>query len=288
MLTIGIVIAAAAICVLIAFIILFLLGYRYMSYQVTRFDEEITVKYVGRVDGNGNPYDGTVIYPDKTGKLAKDTSGEDENWYTIAYDNGDVYRGHLKKALKHGTGIIVYANGDKYSGNFVDDVISGASTEQYECVYTYANGDVYSGDFLDGKKHGQGKLTFADGDDDPENNPYYEGSFESNMRHGQGTERYTDGSVYTGGFSGDLRNGNGLFNYANGDYYDGAFVDGIREGKGAYVWENGDRYDGAFAGGDMNGEGTYTLSTGKKYHGQFKDGQIVLGEGSILDLTPNE
>jgi len=28
---------------------------------------------------------------------------------------------------------------------------------------TYSNGDVYEGDFVDGKRHGNGKMTYADG-----------------------------------------------------------------------------------------------------------------------------
>ena len=285
--TVAIVVVAAAICVLLTFLVLFLMGFRYMSYKVTRADEQITVKYVGRVDGEGNPYDGTVIYPDKTGKLAKDTS-ENENWYTIAYSNGDVYRGHLKKALKHGTGVIVYANGDKYEGNFANDVISGISDESYHCVYTYSNGDTYEGDFADGKKHGTGKMTFVDGDDDPDNDPYYEGEFVNDLREGQGTTLYSDGAKYTGQFTADLRNGEGLLEWPNGDKYQGDFVDGAMTGKGIYTWANGDTYNGDFVDGDMNGNGTYTLANGKSYKGKFENGQIIIGEGSIIDLTPDQ
>ena len=285
--TVGIVITAAAICVLLTFLVLFLLGFRYMSYKVIRADEEITVKYVGRVDKDGNPYDGTVIYPDKTGKLAVDEQSTDGNIYTIAYSNGDVYRGYLKKALKHGTGVVVYANGDRYEGNFVNDVISGESDENYKCVYTYASGDTYEGDFVNGKKQGYGKMTFADGDDDDTNDPYYEGEFVNDMREGEGTNLYSDGAKYTGQFTADLRNGEGLFEWPNGDKYQGEFVDGMMTGKGIYTWANGDSYNGDFVDGDMNGEGTYTLANGKVYKGKFENGQIIVGEGSVIDITPN-
>lgn len=284
--TVAIVVVAAAICVLLTFLVLFLLGFRYMSYKVNRADEQITVKYIGRVDSEGNPYDGTVIYPDKTGKLARDSANA--NWYTIAYSNGDVYRGYLKKALKHGMGVVVYSNGDKYDGNFANDVIDTTNIEDTDCIYTYANGDTYVGGFKDGMKHGVGKMTFADGDDDPDNNPYYEGAFEANLRQGEGKELYTDGSVYEGSFWGDLRHGEGTFTFSNGDKYQGDFVDGVRTGKGVYTWANGDTYTGDFVEGDMNGTGTYTLASGKSYKGKFENGQIVIGEGNIIDLTPDD
>ncbi len=277
--TLGIIVSAAAICVLLTFLVLFLLGFRYMSYKVVRADEEITVKYVGRVDSDGSPYDGTVIYPDKTGKLAIDK--ENSDLYTISYSTGDVYRGHLKKALKNGTGVVVYANGDRYEGNFANDVISGVSDENYKCVYTYANGDKYEGDFVGGKKHGTGKMTFADGSS-------YEGQFISDLRDGEGTQVYSDGSTYKGSFTKDLRNGYGEFTWASGDSYKGDFVDGVRTGKGIYTWANGDSYNGDFAEGDMHGTGTYTLANGKVYKGTFNHGQVVIGEGTIIDITPNQ
>ena len=33
---------------------------------------------------------------------------------------------------------------------------------------------------------------------------------------------------------------------------------------------------------------TYTLANGKSYKGKFENGQIVIGEGNIIDLTPDE
>ena len=48
-------------------------------------------------------------------------------------------------------------DGDKYVGEWKDDLLHGQGT------YTYANGDKYVGEFKDNKKHGQGTYTFANG-----------------------------------------------------------------------------------------------------------------------------
>lgn len=45
----------------------------------------------------------------------------------------------------------MYANGNRYEGEWVDGVICGAGT------LVYADGDRYMGNWLDGKMHGGGK-----------------------------------------------------------------------------------------------------------------------------------
>lgn len=36
----------------------------------------------------------------------------------IMYDNGDLYRGQIKRYKKHGFGELLMKNGDKYIGDF--------------------------------------------------------------------------------------------------------------------------------------------------------------------------
>ena len=45
--------------------------------------------------------------------------------------------GQWKDGKKHGKGTRNYANGDKYTGNYIDDVRTGQG------VYSFANGDRY-------------------------------------------------------------------------------------------------------------------------------------------------
>jgi hypothetical protein len=51
-------------------------------------------------------------------------------------------------------GKLYFANGNLYSGGFVEDEFSGKGT------FTHKNGDTYVGEFLNNKKSGQGGFTY--------------------------------------------------------------------------------------------------------------------------------
>ncbi|KAL9093272.1 MAG: hypothetical protein Q9165_004013 [Trypethelium subeluteriae] len=66
------------------------------------------------------------------------------------------------------------------------------------------NNEAYRGDFALGKRHGHGRLIFANGD-------VYEGSFESGMPNGKGTLiEHATGNEYTGGWKNGKRHGQGV------------------------------------------------------------------------------
>ena len=52
---------------------------------------------------------------------------------------------------------MIYANGNKYVGEFKDYTINGKGT------FTYANGDKYVGEWKDGKLNGEAIQYYADG-----------------------------------------------------------------------------------------------------------------------------
>ena len=58
-------------------------------------------------------------------------------------------------------------------GPFVKDKANGSG------VLNFANGDIYRGDFFNGERHGRGVLTFADGSE-------YNGFFLADYRSGKG------------------------------------------------------------------------------------------------------
>jgi hypothetical protein len=59
---------------------------------------------------------------------------------------------------QNGQGTLTYANGDKYEGEWKDDLKNGQGT------FTWANGNKYVGEYKDDKRNGQGTYFFADGD----------------------------------------------------------------------------------------------------------------------------
>mgnify|MGYP003431664742 CR=1 FL=1 len=59
--------------------------------------------------------------------------------------------------MKHGIGILKFANKDVYEGSFSNDDLHGKG------LYKYHNGDVFDGLFRKGKRHGMGLFEGADG-----------------------------------------------------------------------------------------------------------------------------
>jgi hypothetical protein len=99
--------------------------------------------------------------------------------------------------VKHGYGVKVWANGDRYEGEWREGTKHGKyfsassfcqSVQRsrhvrlltYACIgkgtYTWANGDRYIGEWCDDKKHGKGAFHFANG-------RRKEGMWENDLKH---------------------------------------------------------------------------------------------------------
>ena len=237
-------------------ILLHVNGFRYtVCHRLNGTD----VKFLGRIDRDGVPVSGVIMFPD--GTRAK----VDKNDHSIEYSNGSVYSGPLNEVFeREGSGKLTTSGGDVYEGEFVADRLYGTGK------YTFANGDVYEGGFVNNVKSGTGKYVYADGE-------IYEGGFEGDMREGAGKMTKPDGTSFTGYYHLGLKTGQGRFEYPNGDVYEGEFLADMRHGKGVYVWADGERYEGDFEYNNINGYGTYEWTDGRaSYTGYFKNGEIVI------------
>ena len=131
----------------------------------------------------------------------------------------------------------------------------------------YKDGGVYKGEVKNGKRHGNGRFTWAIGD-------VYEGDWIDGKRTGKGRYEWPDGAYYEGDFVDGKIDGNGRKVWPCGDAYSGDWVDDNRTGKGRYEWPNGDVYIGDFKDGKMNGKGKYIWNDGTVYVGDMKDDKI--------------
>ena len=131
------------------------------------------------------------------------------------WPNGDRYAGQVKGDKRHGTGTHHFANGNKYSGDWIDDAMAGHG------IYTWKNGD------------------------------RYEGQFKDNKRHGTGTYNYANGSKYTGDWTDNDMTGHGIYTLKYGDRYEGQFKGGKKHGTGTYHSTSGNRYTGDWIDDDM-------------------------------------
>ena len=85
------------------------------------------------------------------------TGTSTKTWGTYIWPNGDKYVGEFQNNVPHGQGTYTYSYGDKYVGEFQNNGKHGQGT------YTYLYGDKYAGEWQNDLRHGQGTLTFSDG-----------------------------------------------------------------------------------------------------------------------------
>jgi hypothetical protein len=118
----------------------------------------------------------------------------------------------------------------------------------------------------------------------------YKGDFVEDKKHGRGRMRYADGSVYYGDWVRDQRHGYGEYYYANGDKYCGHWQDDLMHtplivkhtdaDQGLYIWANGDHYKGGFARGRKYGEGRKDYVDGSIEQGHWEhdvfEGYVIL------------
>jgi hypothetical protein len=105
-----------------------------------------------------------------------------ENGSVAEREEGTLERGHLE-----GPGTQTYANGDQFTGNFINDQHFGAGR------FVSVRGWTYVGGFASGKFEGQGTMTWKNG-------TKYVGQFKNGHRTGFGTITYPDGRTYSGQF----------------------------------------------------------------------------------------
>jgi hypothetical protein len=131
----------------------------------------------------------------------------------LSNGDGDFYEGGLKNDHKHGPGVMRFADGRVFEGEYIrGQMIQGKMT--------YQDGSVYGGSWVDGMRHGRGKCIFVDGSE-------YEGDFREGNFHGHGKMTWNDGG-----------------------WYIGEWCDGEMHGKGKEIRPDGSlRHDGEWSRG---------------------------------------
>jgi hypothetical protein len=219
----------------------------------------------------------------------------------LTTSEGD-YRGNVKDGVPHGLGIMEYANGDYYDGEWRDGVKSGEGCEFLE------DGESYVGSFLDDARHGKGRCSDAGGDEyDGEwvkgelieklyndshsqdvtrleapdgrvsykyaNGDLYRGGWENGMPEGTGSMSYHNGDSYVGKWQAGQFHGTGVKKTADGDSFDGFWKQGKMHGRGVAQYSDGDTYEGQWANDLHDGKGIFTTADGQVYEGRWHEGE---------------
>jgi len=185
----------------------------------------------------------------------------------IEFSDGSSYEGRLEDGHKVGHGTYIWANGQRYSGNWLNDLPDG------EGELISSGGDRYTGGFIKGRRQGQGRVVYSDKSE-------YNGTWRDDLPSGAGVIRFIDGDVYDGQVVAGKQSGDGTLTRRNGDRYTGSWQDGLRNGKGMARWGDGQRYDGDWRANLREGSGLMQFVDGGSYDGTWV-GDRATGQGQI-------
>lgn len=172
----------------------------------------------------------------------------------------------------------------------------------------YANGDRYEGEFFEDKKHGSGQYTWiskgkseADKLVEKEMKIHYEGGFlEKSIdavvtaiaekfrlsRHiVAGIVEYGYSPCYHGDYVRGKRTGQGIMKNKDATLYKGEFLENKREGQGMFYYLNGDIYSGNWKADKKHGYGAYHFVGGGEYRGEWSNGIFTQGQWILPDGT---
>jgi hypothetical protein len=217
-------------------------------------------------------------------------TGDSLDESTLILNDFSSFAGGFRCGEYHGSGTLVSASGEVYTGEWLDGVRSGVGT------LTDGDGARYSGEFKSNKKHGVGTDVVSPRE-------YYTGSFADGCRCGEGVLVITSTNAsttttFSGRFLNDKKHGHGIETVANevagttitregewqhnrpadgewvlcfadGAKYNGLCVDGRPHGRGVCKYRNKDVYSGFFEFGMRQGEGVIIFSEGSSWEGMF-------------------
>ena len=262
----------------------------------------------------------------ETGVLFQYKTSSGFVWKT--FGKGEVqpkYKGEISNGTPEGLGVLSYpfTDGKRVEGEWKDG--KEWNTEHYKkdgkVIGKWVNGKwilkwgVLCGTLEEGKQHGQGTITFPDGNKgvgefrgnkswnittydkdgniiwmmlngvkvekkilfrDTPRSKWVKGG-EKWFRSGdEKRQAKYEGEILTG-----VPNGWGTITFPSGSNYVGGFKDGKRTGQGTMSFFDGGKYKGKWKDGRKNGQGTETYSSGRKYEGEWKNNKPW--EGTLYD-----
>lgn len=186
----------------------------------------------------------------------------------------NVRNGCTHGDCKEGVGILGYADGSKYEGNFENGKLNGYGT------WYFANGEKYVGMFYQNYCHGRGIHYKNDGSKII--GVWERGSYIGTLLNKNGEE---------GCIKGDCDMGSGVYIFKDGKAkYEGSFENGAPNGEGICHYSEGNWYEGSWVNGKFNGVGAMYMLDGNVVSGIWQEG-VYQGanyqEAMIQNVTEN-
>ena len=232
--------------------------------------------------------------------------------FVLMYEDGSVYMGSGHNNIPSGYGTMQYANGDSYTGDFLNGKFNGCGEHQSGTSGRYVgewhnglrkghgrwegpNGEIYEGTFARDVYHGKGTLYVDNklryrgewcygtlhGDGILHTNEgEYVGQFSHDQRHGYGEQTYTEhSSTYKGKWRSDMRHGIGVYTDPTGTY-SGGFSNDVKNGHGKFIANDGATYVGHWRNNKRHRRGTQMYADGGRYIGGWSRG-VRTGHGHM-------
>ena len=140
------------------------------------------------------------------------------------YKEKNIYTGDqkwtLKGIIKHGDGLLEFASGAYYDGQFKNNKFNGWGE------YVSKDGKLFIGNFIEGVFSGPGSVKLTNGN-------VINGIFKDEIASGKGSIYFksTD-TTYTGNILNNQAHGSGTLKNSNGSYFKGNFLKGLQHGIG--------------------------------------------------------
>jgi hypothetical protein len=190
---------------------------------------------------NGDIYEGNWLNDKKHG----------EGFYS--YENGDVFQGFFSNGVKSGAGSYMYARGELCSGTWVNGQMSVVNAFNDEDGRSIMKGETSKKHHFQPKTTRKVLRSTSPLPTTPSSSSSssatafgYVGERDTatGKRHGQGRMSFKNGDVHDGAWLNDKKHGHGTYFYENGDVFTGNFVYGLKSGEGSYLYARGELCSG--------------------------------------------
>lgn len=137
-------------------------------------------------------------------------------------------------------------------------------------TFVWANGNKYVGNWLKNKREGLGRMTYS-------NKDIFEGIFKDGRKHGNGIYRFHNGTLYSGTWEKGRLHGSITIHYCNLDSFQGFYFRGERMGLGTLLFSKGpvSAYVGDWRRGRQEGNGKLILRNKSEIHSIWLNGNPI-------------
>jgi hypothetical protein len=224
---------------------------------------------------------------------------KNNKWMGKLKDNTKIYKGeYTLDCKKNGYFIVVYNNGNIWSGYFKNNL------EQGDFICKFRNENIVTGNFINGKREGNWITNKPNGDvfyysyNNNIKNPFvvikyangniFEGIYKNNSKNGIGIIRYPSSTVFIGNYENGIKSGKGFIQFKNEQFLECNYENNLLNGQCILYYVSGEKLIIDYNDGKFNNPTTFLYNNGNKYVGGFNHDFKKEGFGIYYDKISNK